>query len=34
VILHELKPIIVETLGVGASEVVPTARFVEDLGMG
>lgn len=32
-ILDELKPIVVDTLGVDASEVVPTARFIEDLGM-
>jgi len=33
-ILDELIPIVVETLGVDPSEVVPTARFIEDLGMG
>jgi acyl carrier protein len=33
-ILEELKPIVVNTLGVDASEIVPTARFIEDLGMG
>lgn len=33
-ILDELKPIVAETLGVDASEVVPAARFIEDLGMG
>lgn len=33
-ILDELRPIVVETLGVDPSEVVLTARFVEDLGMG
>jgi acyl carrier protein len=33
-ILDELRPILVDTLGVDGSEVVPTARFIEDLGMG
>ena len=33
-ILDELRPIVVDTLGVDGSEVVPTARFIEDLGMG
>ncbi|MFO0820329.1 MAG: hypothetical protein U1A77_20450 [Pirellulales bacterium] len=33
-ILNEVKPIVVDALGVDASEVVPTARFIEDLGMG
>jgi acyl carrier protein len=32
VIFDRLKPIIVEQLGVEESEVVPTARFAEDLG--
>jgi len=32
-ILDELKPIVVDTLGVDSSEVVLSARFVEDLGM-
>lgn len=33
-ILDELRPIVVDTLGVDGTEVVPTARFIEDLGMG
>ena len=33
-ILDELRPIVVDTLGVDGSEVVLTARFIEDLGMG
>ncbi|TWT64907.1 acyl carrier protein [Crateriforma conspicua] len=33
-ILDELRPIVVDTLGVDSSEVVLNARFVEDLGMG
>lgn len=33
-ILAELRPIVVDALGVDGSEVVPTARFIEDLGMG
>lgn len=33
-ILNELRPIVVDTLGVDGSEVVLTARFIEDLGMG
>ena len=33
-ILDELRPIVVDTLGVDNSEVVLTARFIEDLGMG
>ena len=33
-ILDELKPIVADTLGVDASDVVSTARFIEDLGMG
>lgn len=33
-ILAELTPIVVDTLGVDASEVIPSARFVEDLGVG
>jgi len=33
-ILDELRPIVVDTLGVDSSEVVLTARFIEDLGMG
>ncbi len=33
-ILTDLRPLIVEVLGVDASEVVPEARFVEDLGVG
>lgn len=33
-ILDELKPIVVNTLDVDASEVIPNTRFVEDLGMG
>jgi len=33
-VLNELRPLIVDVLGVGADEVVPAARFVEDLGVG
>ena len=33
-ILAELRPIIVDVLGVNAKEIVPTARFIEDLGVG
>lgn len=33
-ILDELKPIVVDALGVDASEVVLDAKFIEDLGMG
>ncbi len=33
-ILGELRPIVVDTLGVDGSEVVLTAKFIEDLGMG
>jgi len=33
-VLDELRPIIAATLGVHKDKVVPTARFVEDLGMG
>lgn len=33
-ILAELRPLIVDALGVEADEVVPSARFVEDLGVG
>ena len=33
-ILAELTPIVVDTLGVDAAEVVPSALFIEDLGMG
>jgi acyl carrier protein len=33
-ILTELRPLIVESLGVDADEVVSDARFVEDLGIG
>ena len=33
-ILEELRPLVVNTLGVAASKVVPHAKFVEDLGMG
>ncbi|GIW97730.1 MAG: acyl carrier protein [Pirellulaceae bacterium] len=33
-ILHALRPLVVNALGVDESEVVPSARFVEDLGMG
>ena len=33
-ILHELRPIVVDTLGVDGAEVVLDARFTEDLGMG
>ena len=32
-ILWEIRPILVDVLGVDASTIVPTARFVEDLGM-
>lgn len=32
-ILDELKPIVADALGVRQSKVVPTARFIEDLGM-
>src|SRR5262249_1515697 len=32
-ILEEMRPILVNALGIDASEVVPSARFVEDLGM-
>lgn len=33
-ILNELRPIVVDTLGVDGAEVVLDARFIEDLGMG
>lgn len=33
-ILNELRPLIVQALGVDADEVFPNARFVEDLGVG
>ena len=33
-VLRELQPIVASSLGVDATEVVPAARFVEDLGMG
>ncbi|MHB9081552.1 MAG: phosphopantetheine-binding protein [Pirellulaceae bacterium] len=33
-VLRELRPIIIDTLGVDATEIVTTARFIEDLGMG
>lgn len=33
-ILSELRPIVVGILGVDADEIVPSARFVEDLSMG
>ena len=32
-ILTELRPLLVNVLGVDASEIVPSARFIEDLGM-
>lgn len=32
-ILNELRPLLVDVLGVDASEIVPSARFIEDLGM-
>ena len=32
-VLNELRPLIVDVLGVDADEVVPAARFVEDLGI-
>lgn len=34
VILNELRPIISEQLGVSLDDIIPTATFVEDLGMG
>jgi hypothetical protein len=33
-ILDELRPIVLDTLGVDGLEVVLTARFIEDFGMG
>ena len=33
-VLRELRPIVAATLGVQEAEVVPAARFIEDLGMG
>lgn len=33
-VLRELQPIVAKTLGVDGAEVVTTARFIEDLGMG
>jgi hypothetical protein len=32
-VLNELRPLLVGVLGVDASEIVPSARFIEDLGM-
>lgn len=32
-ILRELRPIVVKQLGVADAEVIPSARFVKDLGM-
>ncbi|MCM2370489.1 acyl carrier protein [Aporhodopirellula aestuarii] len=32
-VLAELRPVLVDALGVDASEIVPSARFIEDLGM-
>jgi acyl carrier protein len=32
-VLDELRPLLIQTLGVDATDIVPSARFVEDLGM-